>query len=131
MSVCSTLKIGFYFAVSNYNKDLIRDKWFIWNVSETLEVLVVLDFFGSQSVTCRLPKLQQLMISYNEEAVNHLKSKCPPDCKVITNSSAAIQKMTKNAEHYTYPPIAGCYEEIFIFYGDVNYQIYWVFIKDF
>ena len=77
---------------------------------ETLEVLMVRDPSDGQSVTCRLPKLQQLIISHNEGAVNHLKSKCPPTCKVITDSSAFIQIMTKNAESYPYPAIAGCFK---------------------
>ena len=86
---------------------------------------MVRDSSDGQSVTCRLPRLQQLIISHNEGAVNHLKSKCPPTCSVITDSSAFIQIMTKNAESYPYPAIAACFKGSFFFSEEYEHVRYY------
>ena len=73
---------------------------------ETLEVLMIRNSEGEELVTCELPKLHQLIIP---ESVSYLKSKCPANCTIITDSDTALEIMTENAKNYPYPFIAECF----------------------
>ena len=75
---------------------------------ETLEVLMIRNSEGEELVTCELPKLHQLIIP---DSVSYLKSKCPANCTIITDSDTALDMMTENAKNYPYSSIAECFKE--------------------
>ena len=75
---------------------------------ETLKVLMIRDSEGGEMVTCELPMLHQLFIPHS---VSNLKSKCPANCTIITDSDTALEIMTENAKNYPYPSIAECFKE--------------------